>query len=194
MVLFQPETLTILVLIAVILAGVTFIAVSILIIYLICIRYCTSNRTTNDDSLSTIPSVSDSNRSSPVPSSSSIRSTPIKAPVVTIPKKKQPPPSTPLTDYHSDRITVIDEVSSDDEIKHKQIKKQDKIYSTTIRNDNRVNTQHYMQRRQQREKPIKPITDVRVIDRHTPYPTDVLQRERYMVANRGFQNTPYDQQ
>ncbi|CAF1578692.1 unnamed protein product [Rotaria sp. Silwood1] len=199
MVQISQDTLPILVLIAVILAGVTFIAVTIVIICLLCIKYRSSKKSTDEEHLSTKSSTTHSARSSPAPSSASslsevsVRSNSTKTPVVTIPRKKQRPPSVPLSDYRSDRISVIDEVSSDDETTHKQVIKHDKKHNTIVRNDSQVNTQRYIQRQQQKqEKPIKPITDVRFIDRHTPYPPDVIERERYMMANRGFRST-YDQ-
>ncbi|CAF2710709.1 unnamed protein product [Rotaria sp. Silwood2] len=195
MLVLSSEILNILVLVAVILAGITFIAVSIVIICFLCIKYRSPKITTDEEHLSVRSPTSHSSRSSPAPSPSSLSSSSslnvsssTKTPVLTVPKKKQPP--IPLTDFRSDRISVIDEVTSDDEIEDKRVNKHDKNYDTIVRNDTRVNTQRYIHRQQQE----KPITDVRVINRHTPYPDDVIQRERVMIANRGLgRSTIYDQ-
>jgi hypothetical protein len=161
---FSDEILSILVLIAVILAGVTFIAVTILIICLLCFRYRHSATVSPVDSHSITPT--DSRRSSVSSVSSAITSIPIKSPVVKSTRRQE-------QRSPSNSISIIDERSYDNRKKHSQVYSYD---DTTIRNESRV----YSQRRQQHQKPT---TDVRFIDRATPYPPDVIARERVMMAH-----------
>ena len=157
---FSGETLSILVLIAVALSGVTFIAVLILTIGLLCIRY--RSRPTV---VSPIDSYSSDRRSS-VSSSSAVPSptVPIKSPVVK--SKKRQEQRSP-----SNSISIIDERSYDNRKKHSQIYNHDE---TTIRNESRVHSQRQQQ---------KPMTDMRFTDRSTPYPPDVIARERIMMTH-----------
>jgi hypothetical protein len=91
--------------------------------------------------------------------SSSVSHTPTKSPVVTSTKRKK----------QSDSISIIYERPYN----HQYDK-------TTRTNESRI------QRPQQRQQRFTPITDVRFLDRHTPYPSDVLARERNMMNHRQF--------
>ena len=53
--------------------------------------------------------------------------------------------------------------------------------TTTTTNDARMYTQRPPKRLYQS---VKPLADIRVIDRHTPYPADVIARDRLMNCTR----------
>jgi hypothetical protein len=78
--------------------------------------------------------------------------------------------------YHPDSISIIYERPSNNQNKHQQDNDE-----TTIRSESRV----YIQRHQQQQR-FKPITDVEFLDRHTPYPPDVLAREQIMMNHLQF--------
>jgi hypothetical protein len=157
---FSDETLTILVLIAVVLSSVTFIAVSILIIGLLRIQY--RRRPTV---VSPMDSYSSDRRSS-VSSTSTISSptVPIKSPVIRSTKRQE-------QRSPSNSISIIEERSYDNRKKHSQIYNHDE---TTIKSESRVHSQRQQQ---------KPMTDMRFMDRSTPYPPDVIARERIMMTH-----------
>jgi hypothetical protein len=162
---FSLETLTILTLTAVILSGVTFITVLILI----CIKYHHSNTISPVDTRSITSSDSHLSSVSPIP---------IKNPVISSTKRKEQ--SFQPQKYHPDSISIIYERPYNNQNKHQQVYKNDDNDETTIRSESRV----YIQRHQQRRS--KTITDVRFLDRHTPYPPDVLAREQIMLNHLQF--------
>ncbi|CAF0904920.1 unnamed protein product [Adineta steineri] len=188
---FSGNTLSILVLISAILAGIAFITVSFLIIYLLCMRYRRSNTISPTDTRSRTSSDSRTLSVSSISSSvSSVLSTtlpiPVKSPVIKSPKRKtqqqqqqqQPPPPPQIRKHHSDSITTIDEYSSDNQNRHQSVYKHNENNETIVQNENRIYNQRH---RQRREQSAQPTTNVQFNDRHTPYPPDVLARERVMM-------------
>jgi hypothetical protein len=173
---FSVETLTILILIAVILAGVTFIAVFILIICLLCIKYHRSNTISPVDTRSITSSISSDSHLS------SVSSIPIKNPVVLSNKRKKQ--SSRPKNYHPNSMSILYERPYNNQNKHQQVYKNEDNDETTV-SESRVYIQRHQERQQQR---FKPITNVRFIDRHTPYPPDVLARERIMMNHLQISN------
>jgi hypothetical protein len=174
---FSSNTLTILVIIGIISSGLAFTSVSILIIYLLCIKNRRSDIVSPVYTNSIVSSDSYDGRSSSV--SSSVSSIPVKSPVITSTKREEQQPSR-LQKYRSNSISIIDENPSDDQKKNQQVYKRNGNDETTIRSESRIYTQHYQQRRQQ--QPVKPRTDIQLIDRTTPYPPDVIARDRVMMT------------
>jgi len=84
----------------------------------------------------------------------------------------------------SNSISTIDESPSDNEKKHQQVYKHNGNDETTIRNEHRIYTQHHQQRQQ--PQLVTPRRDIRIMDRDTPYPPDVIARERVMMNYVGF--------
>jgi len=131
----------------------------ITVLILICIKYYHSN-TINPVDTRSITS-SDSHLSSVLPT-----------------KRKEQ--SFQSDKCHPDSISIIYERPSNNQNKHQQVYKNDDNDETTIRSESRV----YIQRHQQQR--FKPITDVEFLDRHTPYPPDVLAREQIMMNHLQF--------
>jgi FtsZ-interacting cell division protein ZipA len=164
---FSAELLTILVLICIIWAGITLIAVLIIIIIFLC-KLCSKHRGSKFIRPIRTPStVSIENHSRVI--------TPV--PIKTIDQDKK---STPRYDTHNN---LDEHAYSNHKNKYQQQEyMRDENDDTTTINDARM----YVQRQQKRSyQPIKPLsTDIRVSDRHTPYPADVIARDRLMNCTR----------
>lgn len=181
----SPDTLTILVLVGVILSGVAFIGVSILIICLLYKKYGRSNivRPVNTRSRTSSDSYDSRPSSASSYSSSSVSSIPVKSSAITSTKREEPEKSQ-LQKYRSDSISIIDEHPSNNQKKHQQV-----YDETTIKSESRIDTQRHKSRRQQQS--VKPTTNVQFLDRRTPYPADVIARERVMMS---YHRLPIDGQ
>jgi len=186
---FSPELQSILVLVALICGGLSLIAVSIVIIYLLCDCY----RGRRHRSPTVIPS---NTRPSIVSghSTDSISSTTLENPITVNNKHKRR-----QQQHRSDSISVIEDhhhkssSSFYNQNKHQQqqqqqqqqriqqeYKRDESNETTTSESGHDRRRRHRQQQRQYQS--AKPITGTHVaqIDRHTPYPPDVIERERYM--------------
>ncbi|CAF2000595.1 unnamed protein product [Rotaria magnacalcarata] len=196
---FTPEILTVVVLIAVILSGVTFVAFIILIICLIRSKHRRvkaeigdndDNDADDDDALLVATSNDLSHARSPSISSSlssSIQTPAARIPMVQIPRKKKLPP-TPKHRPHV--ISVLEEYSSDDQMKHKHVYRYDESGDTIITNDSRLQNPDPQQKKRH-AKSFKPVIESNFATRETPYPPDIIKREQFMVAIRGIPNNKY---
>jgi len=182
---FSNTTLSTLVIVAIISSGLAFTAVSILIIYLLWIKNRRSDSVSPAYTDSIVSSDSNDSRSSSISSfsSSSVSSIPVKTPVIISTKRKEQQQSR-LQKLRSNSISTIDENSSDNEKKRQQVHKRNGNDETIIRSESRIYTQQHQQRPQQ--EPLKPRRDMRLLDRATPYPPDVIERERVMMNYVGF--------
>ncbi|CAF3052130.1 unnamed protein product [Rotaria socialis] len=206
---FTPEILTSVVLIAIVLSGVTFVALTILIICLIRSKRgrvkaeIDDNDNDDDDdddddgdddddvSLPATSKDSSHTRSpsiSPTLSSPSIRTPAGQTPMVQIPQKKKLPSAAPK--HRSRVISVTDEYSSNDQMKHKHAYRHDASYDTIITNDSRLQSSQ-PQQKQQHAKLFKPVIEGNFVTRETPYPPDIIKREQFMIATRGNPNDKY---
>jgi hypothetical protein len=159
---FSPELLTILVLAALSWAGVTFIGVIVGFIVFICISRSKHRRDKHiypTKTRSTASSISIDNHPP------SIQSIIMKNPIIPIQKQE------PHKPRHDQSYS-----SSNQKNKYKQ---QEYINddTTSIVNESRKTAPRHQR---QQYRPIKPTTDVGFIDRHTPYPPDVIAREKFM--------------
>lgn len=179
MVSFSTELLTILVLISISLAGITFIAVLIVsIIYI----YSFWSKRRKLKSIKPIPTHSTGSTISIHDESPAISPVPIKFPIRSTDKHKKPERRI----QHYDENSVTDEqFYLNNKNKYQQQEymhdENDETTTTTI-NESRIYRQRHQNRQQQ--PPMKPLTDIRILDRHTPYPPDVIARERLMNITR----------
>lgn len=156
---FSAETLTILALISVIWACLTFIAVLVILIVFLC-KFCAQGRRLKFINPARATSIVSLERRSPTITPVSIRP---------LDQHKQ---ATRQYDAHS----VLEDFSysSHKNRYQQQDYMRDENDETTAKRGGRV----FVQRRQYQS--VKPLADLRVSDRHTPYPADVLARERLM--------------
>jgi hypothetical protein len=174
---FSTELLTILVLICISLTGITCIAC--LIIFIVYIyTFCSKRRQAKSINPirrhSTASTVSISNHSvpiSPVPRKSPIRST-----------DQHRKPERHIQNYDTNS-TMNENSYFNNKNKYQQqeymLDKNDETVTTI--NDSRMYVQHH---RKPNYQSVKPMADVRIMNRQTPYPPDVLAREKFMYNNR----------
>ncbi|UJR14992.1 hypothetical protein I4U23_001969 [Adineta vaga] len=183
---YSGTTLTVLILISVILSSVAFVAVAFLIIFLLCTKYRRSNTVTPVTNRSVTPSDSYTSRTVSVVSGSSVSSSssslvspiPAKRPVIISPKKSQVQQPLPTQKKRSKSISSLEEYPSDRGKKYQiVITPNNDNHETVIQNENQIHNQ-----RQQRQNPHKPTTNIGFNERHTPYPPDVLARDRVMMT------------
>ena len=174
MVEFSNELLTILTLISIAWTGITFIGVIIVGIVLIYLR-CSKHRRLK--SVKPIPIRSRSPSillNEHIPSLSSV---PTKSPI------KYPEQQT----HHYDTSSVINEHSYSYSNKNKY-QQQEYMHDENDGTTTRLYSQHHKKRQSQS---VKPMTDIRINDRHTPYPPDVIARERLMNNTRFSSENKY---
>jgi hypothetical protein len=164
---FSPTLLTILVLICISWTGITFIAVLIIFIIFLCKKYSKYRGSKFIRPIRTPSTISLENQSGPI--------TP--APVKYLDHEK--------TRY--DTHTIPDEPSYSNQqnrYQQQEYMRDDNDETTTTTattNDVRMYTQRPQKRLYQS---VKPLADIRVTDRHTPYPADVIARDRLMNYTR----------
>jgi hypothetical protein len=180
---FSAETLTIVIIVTVVLAGVTLMAVLILITYLFCLNECRSRTIKPTDTPSIVYSV-------PIESRSSSKSPVLlKPPVIHTDQRIEQVQQLKSQKPSSDSITVTDEhpVSTYNNQKKQLKEREQHVYErdgmTTV-NERRIYDQRHPQ-----QKLFKPVKDVQFIDRQTPYPPDVLERDRIMTSHFRFPRT-----
>jgi len=171
---FTNDLLTILVIICISWTGITFIAVLIIGIVFI---YLSWSKRRRSKSIKPIPAQSRTSSISIPSSSPSIIRTPKKTPVKNVDHHKK----SELQKHRHDAISVIDEHS------HSSYNSKNKYQQDDYRNEEndettRINeTRAYGTRYQRRQPPtVKPLVDVRVNSRRTPYPPDVIARAKLM--------------
>ena len=166
---FTPELLTILVLVCIIWAGITCLAVILGLIFFLCIKCSTTRRqgTTTYPierrSLYATPSIADG--ISPVPSAFPLPNGD--------PKKRIRRENPPFNSTDRNRF-------DDSEYPN------DKNNETIVTSDERPAyeaSRHY--------RSLEPVNSLRGLNRQTPYPPGVLARERWMNANRLGAKTKY---
>lgn len=166
---FSADILTILSLISICWTGVSCLAVLIFALIFLC-RYCAKHRRPKMVKPIQTPSVlsadDDDDASAPV--------TPV--PIKTHDRHK---PNT----HRYETPSVLDDLSySNHPNKYQQ---QDYMHDdndeTTVKNENRTFVPRPSKRGYQT---VKPMANLRLTDRHTPYPADVLARERAMNNTR----------
>jgi hypothetical protein len=178
MVSFSIELLTILVLISISLAGITFIAVLIIsIIYIY--SFCSKRRQLK--SIKPIPTHSTSSVISIDNQTPAISPVPIKFPIRSTDKQKK------LERHiqHYDENSVIDEqfyLNNKNKYQQQEYIHDENDETTTTINENQIYRQRHQKR--QHQQSMKPLTDIRILDRHTPYPPDVIAREKLMNITR----------
>lgn len=170
---FSPEVLTILTIISICLIGVTCLAVLIIGLIILC-RRCLKRRRPKAIKPIRTPSILSNDELSP-------RVTPI-------PNKSHDQHK--RTTRHYETPSVLDELSySGQPNKYQQ---QDFMHDdndeTTVKNDNRT----FIQRQQKRSfQNVKPVANLRITDRQTPYPADVIAREKLMNNTRFPMDSKY---
>ena len=181
---FSGELLSILVLVAVVAAGVTLLLLIAVIIYLCRSRRRHSTAVEPGSDHSTASSDQEDERSSSTDTSVASKP-PAKR---TIRHKRRH--KTPVDEYLSDPQSEIDEVVviPDHNLKKQQRQQQHKrskpSQNDSIRRDQgRTHAQFYPQRTQM---VTKSLVDTRFPDRHTPYPPDVMTREKIMMDHIRF--------
>jgi FtsZ-interacting cell division protein ZipA len=171
---FPNDILTILVIICISWTGITFIGV--LIIGIVFIYLSWSNRR-RSKSIKPIPSQSRMSSVSIPSSSPSIVPTPKKTPVKNVDHHKK----LELQKHRHDAISVIDEHSNSSYYSRNKYQKDDYRHDENDETTRINRTQAYGPRYQQRQPPtVKPLVDVRVNSRRTPYPPDVIARAKLM--------------
>lgn len=163
---FSADVLTILTLISICWTGVTCLAVLIFAVIFLC-RYCVKHRRPQAIKPIRTPSVLSADEAS--------------VPVTPVPIKPHDRHKQNTQRYESP--SVLDDVSySNHPNKYQQ---QDYMHDendeTTVKNENRTFVQRPSKRGYQT---VKPMANLRLTDRHTPYPADVLARERAMNHTR----------
>jgi len=177
---FSLELLTILVLIAITLAVITFLTVLItfiVYIFLFCSKRRQSKTIKPAPRHSTSSTISVHNHTPP------ISPVPIKTPIRNGNQHKK-------VERHYDDNSFMDEnFYLNNKNKYQQQEYiRDKNDETTTINESRM----YVQRHQKQQyQPIKPVTDIRILDRHTPYPADVIARDRLMNNTRFTMDNKY---
>lgn len=175
---FSTELLSILVLVSLALAGTTFLAVLILcIIYL----YSLYSKRRQCKTVKPIPTHSTG-------SSVSIRDH--SPPLTPIPNKTSAQHNKFDGHYHGNHM--MDEHSylniNKNKYQQQEYMRDDSDETTTTLNE----SQMYDQRQKKRSnQSVKPAQDIRILERHTPYPPDVIARERLMNNNRFSMNNKY---
>ncbi|CAF3038783.1 unnamed protein product [Rotaria socialis] len=178
---FSAELLSILVLISISWSGVIFIAVVILIIFLTC-KSCSKRRRPGfihpKQTHSPTISVSDSN--------DSVTKTPLPTEYLPHGTNKQKLPE--KHHYLDDTISVTNEHTNP--FYNKNTKSQQKTYThdnndrtTTTMHEHGTNNRNYHVRRPHNQT-VQPISNVPAVNRPTPYPQDVIARDRLMNRNR----------
>ena len=183
---FSPELLSILVLVGIIVAGVSLILLLVVIIYLCCSR--------RQRSRAIEPEVNHSNSSSDhedeESTSVALPLSPKPAPKSTI--KHQKRARTPVDAYLSESHSEIEEVLvvPNRNGKRKQLPLQNQHRRMRPQHDDimkRDEGRPYDPFYPQRTKPgSKSVVDTRFPERHTPYPPDVMRRERIMMDHIQF--------
>jgi len=175
MVSFSPELLTILVLISISLAGITFIVVLIIsIIYIY--SFCSKRRQLK--SIKPMPTHSTGSTISINHQSPGISPVPIKIPTRSTDQQKK----SERRKQHYDEDSFTDEqFYLNNKNKYQQ---QDENDDTTTINEGHMYIPRHQKRQHHQQPPMKPLTDIRILDRHTPYPPDVIARERLMNITR----------
>ena len=163
---FSADVLTILTLISICWTGVTCLAVLIFALIFLC-RYYVKHRRPKAIKPIRTPSVLSADEAS--------------APVTPVPIKSHDRHKQNTHRYESP--SVLDDVSyANHPNKYQQ---QDYMHDendeTTVKNENRIFVQRPSKRGYQT---VKPMANLRISDRHTPYPADVLARERAMNHTR----------
>lgn len=178
----SADTLTVLILISIILSGVAFIAVSFLIIFLLCTMSRRSTAVTPVGTHSITPtgsyvsrtdSIISASTTSSSSSSSSASSISIRKPVDSPPKKQQPQKPLPIQKDRSESISTVED--------HRP--EQGKKYQVVYINQNNNQETRVEAERQMYNQRRKHTTNVRFNDRQTPYPPDVLARDRFMMTH-----------
>jgi hypothetical protein len=170
---FGADLLTILVLISLSLAGVTFIAV--LIFLIIYIFSCLKRR--RSKSIKPIPTHSTKSSVAIDDHSPSISPIPIKTPVRSSDQHKKSEQK--IQRYDTFNITNEHPFGSHNNKNRYQQQEyiHDENDETTTINESRIYDPYHQKRQYQS---FKPTGDLRIIDRHTPYPPDVIAREKLM--------------
>lgn len=156
------EVLTVLSLISICWTGVTCLAVLIFALIILC-RRCLKRRRPKAIKPIRSPSILSRDELSPA--------------VSPVPNKSHDQHQ--RTTRHYQTPSALDEVSYSAHPNNYQ--QQDYTHDgndeTTMKNENRT----FIQRQQKRShQSVKPVANLRITDRHTPYPADVIARERLM--------------
>jgi hypothetical protein len=166
---FSPELLTILSLISICWAGVTCIGVLIIFIVFICLS-C-SKRQGRVQSVKPIQSRSTSSSLTVHEPDPLISPVSIRTPIKNLEQQK----------HHYDTNSVTNEHSYSYNRYQQQEYMHDENDDTTKTDQTRLHGHRHHKRQYQS---VKPMTDIRIMDRHTPYPPDVIAREKLMNNTR----------
>jgi hypothetical protein len=164
---FSAELLTILVLVCLSLVGVTFIAVLIILIIFLCSK-CIKPRQSKLIKPIRTPSTISIDNHSPIISPVPIRNTDQHQKL----ERKT---------YHYDANSAINGHSNKNKYQQQEYMSDENDETTTTMNESRMYTQRHQKRPYQS---LKPIADIRIMDRNTPYPPDVIAREKLMNNTR----------
>lgn len=164
---FSNEVLTILALVSISWAGVTCILAVVLLIVYLCSVYKKKRRLQPFREDSVVSTVTMDNR----PRSDSLL--PGKQPVRNNYAYNQPGPPR----YRYDTMTPIDEQPYPSHPNQVGYGPEDYRYRSEV-------TEPARTARRKPYQPIRPAVELRGVDRHTPYPVDVVIRDQVMNANR----------
>ena len=180
------ETLTILATVAIVLAGLAFVTISIRIIYLFYIEYRSPNNNNAKDTHRKGPSTSHNNQLSLVSNSLSFVSstvTSVKTKSSAVRPIKEVPPS-PQIEYHPNTIDATTEHCSNSQNEQQYVYRHDNEDNTTLKTESEIS--QYDQQRQQWKESFEPIFNVRFLNRKTPYPAEILAREQLLISHHRY--------
>ena len=183
---FTPELLSILVLICVSWAGVTCILVLVLLIIFIC-SVCSKRRQLK--SIKPSPTRRTSSSVSIANHSSLISPLPLKSPYKNLEQYKKPEQQK----HYYDATSGMNEHpysshNNKNQYQQEEYTRDENDETTATINESRTYGQRHHNRR---HHPVKPLRDMSVNDRPTPYPPDVLARDKLMNKSRFPKDNKY---